>query len=511
MTVEEIIQKIKQEAKNKSKDENTNEEYVYQESFATQEMQESRLYSYAKKIGKYLQKKGLGGLVNFLRRNLNLQQYSHIYEMQDFTKYRDEEFIDKAYQLILNREADIQGKNNYLSKLRAGTLSKAEIIVSLHFSKEGKTQNITINGAKKQYLLTQLYKVPFIGYITKLVVTAATLPKVLNRINQNENHIESESISQTNNYLKLTQTLATKATKQAHQELEQLLHKQLHQQQMDLDTKATKDELKEIIYVKEYMQVTKESIQTLVEEAKKRLPQETLTSNELVTIIEEEEHALDTFYVSFEDKFRGSKQEIKEKLKVYLPYIEKVSQITQLKEEFKLLDVGCGRGEWLELLSEQGYKSTKGIDLNRVMVSISKALDQDVECIDVIKYLKSLKDETLAVITGFHIIEHLPFKVLMELFQESRRVLKKGGMIIYETPNPRNILVGSSDFYLDPTHINPIHPATLSFLVEQSGFTQVESLILENGTLTNFETLKFDDIYDYINIGRDLVVVGYKS
>lgn len=433
-----------------------------------------------------------------------------MYEVKDFTKYHDEEFIENAYKFILNREADFQGKNNYLSKLRNGSLSKAEIIALLHFSKEGKAHNIIINGVKKQYILTHLYKIPLIGYIVKSIVIIVTLPKLLKRIRQNENYIEMEFIKNTKKHLELNQVLKTKVSNELHQALQQ----QQQLQQDELDTKANKNELKEMTlsvnYAKEYMETSKRNIQTLVEEAKKRLPKEILDQNEMLTMVDEENHTLDSFYVSFEDKFRGSKQEIKDKLKVYLPYVEKVSQTIQTKEEFKILDVGCGRGEWLELLAEQGYTNTKGIDLNRIMVSISKALALEVECIDVLKYLKSLEDETLAVITGFHIIEHLPFKVLMELFQESRRVLKKGGMIIYETPNPRNILVGSSDFYLDPTHINPIHPATLKFLVKQSGFDQVESLILENDTLTNFETLKFDDIYDYINIGRDLAVVAYK-
>lgn len=145
------------------------------------------------------------------------------------------------------------------------------------------------------------------------------------------------------------------------------------------------------------------------------------------------------------------------------------------------------------------------------MVSFCKDIEQDVECIDVIRYLKSLNDESLSVITGFHIIEHLPFEVLMTLFAESLRVLKRGGMIIFETPNPRNILVGSSDFYLDPTHIKPIHPEALKFLVVQTGFYNVKSLILENDNLSNFDNLSFNDINDYINIGRDLVVIGYKA
>lgn len=237
----------------------------------------------------------------------------------------------------------------------------------------------------------------------------------------------------------------------------------------------------------------------------KRLPSKIFENEELLAIANQQDHNFDSLYVSFENQFRGSRKEIKNKLKVYLPFIN------DFNVDINILDVGCGRGEWLELLSETGYKNIKGIDLNQLMVSFCKDIEQDVECIDVIRYLKSLNDESLSVITGFHIIEHLPFEVLMTLFAESLRVLKRGGMIIFETPNPRNILVGSSDFYLDPTHIKPIHPEALKFLVVQTGFYNVKSLILENDNLSNFDNLSFNDINDYINIGRDLVVIGYKA
>ena len=264
-----------------------------------------------------------------------------------------------------------------------------------------------------------------------------------------------------------------------------------------------------ISYAKKEIEISKQNIQSLVEEIRKRVPSKEL--EQLQAIVKEEKHNFDSLYVSFEDQFRGSKQEIKEKLKVYMPYIKDISDRAIKRDDIKILDVGCGRGEWLELLKESGFKNIKGIDLNRVMVSISQSQNQDVECIDVLEYLKTQSDETLTIITGFHIIEHLPFETLMALFRESFRVLKKGGMIIYETPNPRNILVGASDFYLDPTHINPIHPSTLKFLVIQTGFIQVQSLILDKGKLVDFDLLAFDELKDYIDIGRDLVVIGYKA
>jgi len=515
MTVEEIIKKIKLEAKKNSKNETTSTDENIEESFVAYEsdnVKETVLFIYAKKIGKYLQKKGLNGFVNFVRRNINVQQYSCTYKMRDFTKYHDEEFIEKAYQLILNRDADSEGKNNYLHKLRDGIVSKEEIVALLHFSKEGKQQKINIQKARTTYFLAQSYKVPVVGYLIKSGVFLSTLPSALQQIRKNQSLRELNFVTQIENHQELnTQNLELKGQiqeiKMLLQETETTFNKEMKVLKTLMDTKVNKENIDAYF---QSLNTAKEHIQLLVDEVKKRLPNEVFTKDELSSIRDEEQHLLDGLYLNFEDKFRGTKAEIKQQVEVYLPYVQNVPLSGSNKEDLKILDVGCGRGEWLELLSENGYTQSTGIDLNRVMVAKAKQNNRNVIEADVVDYLKSLKEDTLSVITGFHIIEHLPFEVLMSVFQESFRVLKKQGMIIFETPNPRNILVGSSDFYLDPTHKNPIHPMTLKFLVEQTGFSKVDSMILKDGSLTNFDDLEFNDLNDYVSIGRDLSVIAYK-
>jgi len=196
--------------------------------------------------------------------------------------------------------------------------------------------------------------------------------------------------------------------------------------------------------------------------------------NAQVAAISELDHALDALYLALEDQFRGGRAEIKKRLRVYLPWIESAGVA---RDNMPLLDVGCGRGEWLELLHEQGLTGT-GVDSNRVLAEQCRELKLQVVEDDLMSYLRSLPDASLGAVTGFHIIEHLPIETLVSFFDETVRVLKSGGLIICETPNPENVLVGTCNFYFDPTHRNPLPSPITRFLIESRGFTNVEVLNL---------------------------------
>jgi SAM-dependent methyltransferase len=186
------------------------------------------------------------------------------------------------------------------------------------------------------------------------------------------------------------------------------------------------------------------------------------------------DHHLDAFYAAFEDKFRGSREDITQRLQVYLPRLEDVRQDLL---DFQILDLGTGRGEWLELLRSSGYTAV-GVDSNQIMAERCRARGLEVVEADAIAYLAELPDQSMGVITGFHIIEHLPFQGLIRLFQEAIRVLCPGGLIIFETPNADNILVGASSFYSDPTHQSPLISSTVRFIAEFVGFESAEILNL---------------------------------
>lgn len=181
------------------------------------------------------------------------------------------------------------------------------------------------------------------------------------------------------------------------------------------------------------------------------------------------------FYKAFEDQHRGSREIIKARLAVYTPFIKKVQA---LHTPAQALDLGCGRGEWLELLQDNQLEAS-GIDLDDGMLSACRSRGLNVQTGDAIAHLQSLPNDSLSIVSGFHIAEHLSLDDLQSLIRESLRVLKPAGLLILEVPNTENLVVGTSSFYLDPTHQRPLPSALLSFLVGYLGFARSKVLGLQ--------------------------------
>ena len=215
---------------------------------------------------------------------------------------------------------------------------------------------------------------------------------------------------------------------------------------------------------------------------------------------------MDLFYKSFEDVFRGSRALIKQRLCYYLPLIHGL-QVSF--NDLTILDLGCGRGEWLELLKEQNIHA-QGVDLDEGM--LSKCRNLDLDCIhgDVMGFLKGQSDAYCEVITSFHLIEHLPFEVLKALIFECFRVLKPGGVLILETPNCENILVGSGSFYLDPTHTKPLPSKLVSFLTIFCGFKKSDVHFL-NLPWPNLDDVQPSLVKIFYGVGGDYAVIAQKE
>jgi SAM-dependent methyltransferase len=168
-------------------------------------------------------------------------------------------------------------------------------------------------------------------------------------------------------------------------------------------------------------------------------------------------------YVGFEDRFRGSRDEIRGRLEAYLPIFSGASDV---------LDIGCGRGEFLNLLREHGIGG-RGLDLNHEMVEVCRA--QGLEAVegDALAYLQSLPDQSLGGLFAAQVAEHLEPDYLLELLEEAFVKLRPGSAIVLETINVSSWFAFFSSYIRDITHVRPLHPDTLSYLLTAHGFQEV--------------------------------------
>lgn len=173
-------------------------------------------------------------------------------------------------------------------------------------------------------------------------------------------------------------------------------------------------------------------------------------------------------YVQFEQRFRGTEAEIELRISRYLDY---------LKGKSKVLDLGCGRGEALEFLQKNGVANC-GIDSSAEMIKICHEKGLEAKQGDLLDELSGLEKNSFGAIVSFHVIEHLPPAAIEKLIRLSWRALEPGGVLILETPNPLALVVGAGSFWLDPTHLRPVHPDGLRFQFSQAGFSEVEMIPL---------------------------------
>jgi 2-polyprenyl-3-methyl-5-hydroxy-6-metoxy-1,4-benzoquinol methylase len=167
-------------------------------------------------------------------------------------------------------------------------------------------------------------------------------------------------------------------------------------------------------------------------------------------------------YFEFEEVFRGSEDLIKQRQRQYVPYF---------KGKEKIVDLGSGRGEFLEVLRETGISSI-GVDCDHDMVARSKAKGLVVVQNDIFQYLESVHAESIDGIFSAQVIEHLPFEKIDVLFRLAYKKLKPEGILVVETVNPHN-LSAFRCFYLDPTHQRPLFPEIINYLCRSSGFKDI--------------------------------------
>ncbi len=176
-----------------------------------------------------------------------------------------------------------------------------------------------------------------------------------------------------------------------------------------------------------------------------------------------------SWYAALEESARGEISAIAERQAAYLTALQ--AMLAGLGSR-KVLDVGCGRGEWLGLLTEQGIECL-GIDTNIEMLRVARAAGLHVAHAGLEEFLADSVDASLGAITAFQVVEHLDLAAFLALFHHAHRVLTPGGVLILETPNPENLQVGGFSFWNDPTHRRPIPPELLAQTAKHFGFTDI--------------------------------------
>jgi SAM-dependent methyltransferase len=173
--------------------------------------------------------------------------------------------------------------------------------------------------------------------------------------------------------------------------------------------------------------------------------------------------AADSTYAAFENRFRGSADDIRERLESYAGLFEGLAPV---------VDLGCGRGEFLETLRARGIEA-RGVEGNAHLSRECRLKGLDVTLGDLLAFLRAVPDASLGGVFAAQVAEHLPPTVLDQMLRESHRTLRPGGLLVLETVNPRSVVGFLEVYNRDLTHERPLHPETLSFLAAACGFTDV--------------------------------------
>jgi len=222
-----------------------------------------------------------------------------------------------------------------------------------------------------------------------------------------------------------------------------------------------------------------------------------------------EEHG----YLELERRYRGTEEEIRERIAAYRSYLQGVPG--------PVLDLGCGRGEALALLRDWGLAG-RGVDSSARMVQLCRDRGLEAEVGDLFGFLAAVPEGSLGGVVSFHVIEHLPGGELDRLVRLAWRALRPGGALILETPNPLSMVVAARNFWLDPTHVRPVHPESLKLMYELAGFDPVERLDLrpfpEQDRLPEIDLSKLPEdqrpLADQVNRLRDRIdelLFGYQD
>ena len=393
-----------------------------------------------------------------------------IYHVNDLLKYHDRDFVTNAYRAILNRDPDEAGFRDNLNLLRSGAFNKIDILAGLRYSDEGKLNGVNISGLRFPSTIRALERVPVFGYLLQLALAFVRLPLMVRSQREFQGYIVAQQLAMTD-YINDVDHNRRVTTNEFHryrytannqlQALETLVPRVGTEEEKLKHAEAQLLQLNDrLANMSETVARSREQIRNLSsgQRGDRSLGAENRTGDEF--------REWDHLYAAFEDQFRGSAEEVEERLRFYLPFLN------EFTPDSKILDLGSGRGDWLKLLFKEGFKP-RGVEANEVFAEDSRKQGLDVVHGDMMVHLGQQPDNSLDLITVFHLIEHLSTEKLFRLLDEIRRTLKPGGRVFMETPSSENLVVAACNFYADPTHHKPVNPHTLMFVLKQQGFVEL--------------------------------------
>lgn len=412
------------------------------------------------------------------------KRISYLFEGQvidgkELLSYQNEQFIQVAYRSILNREADSADIHNAMIALYQPGANRIDLLESLCSSDEGKNRQVRIKRIKFKKLKLKskrfLLKIPVVGHALRWTSAIILLPRRLRELQNRITAVEMYKLYEINGHIDGLSGRIDMLNGHLDGYGEDLLI---------LNDKINQEEQRKkyLIQQNEYAAAEKKKI-------------------------------IDRLYYDYKhDLMVKDFETYRKDIQPYLDRLNRWSE-NKAKHELKIVDLGCGFGEWVRIMQEAGY-SPLGVDSNDLMMD--EAINNNLPVVreDAMAYLNKVETQTLDVLFSFHLIEHLTFVEFIDFMNECNRVLKSGGLFVCATPNPENLLTATKEFYMDPTHIKPIPIELLEFYFKEFGFDVVEKLKLSSRNEWPYE-YKQDDTMSHIvfrfNMEQESSVWGVKK